>query len=63
MPLYQFYCYKCHNPQEITMTLKKLDEYDRKERSISCPIKDESGNVCGEELTKIICPPKVVKVF
>ena len=55
MPMYQFWCDKCFEPFEITMTLDKLEEYDKNEKTIiKCPL-------CGAALRKLICPPKIIR--
>jgi hypothetical protein len=37
------------------MTLAKLEEYDKGGKVIKCP-------ECGEDLRKLICPPKTIKI-
>ena len=49
---YQFYCQLCDLPFEILMTLDELEEYDKGEEDIPCPI-------CQEPLDKLICPPRL----
>ena len=53
MPIYQFICDKCDSPYEITMTLAKLEEYDKGNKTIACLN-------CQTALRKLICPPKTI---
>ena len=55
MPLYQFWCDDCLNAYEIQMTLAKLEEYDKKNKVIKCPN-------CKENLKKLICPTKIIRI-
>ena len=59
MPLYQFFCHSCFEPNEGMMSLEEKEEYDKKRKpNIKCP---NCGEADKKKFEMIICPPKTLK--